>query len=466
LNGIVSKPGESDWFRFKAKPGQALDVNVFARRLRSPLDSVVEVFDDKGASVASNDDSAGPDSTVKFTADGDRDYFVRVKDHLGRGGADFVYRVEVTPQQPSLGLAIPQVARNDSQSRQYIAVPRGNRFATLISARRANFSGDLAFRVEGLPAGVALRADTMSSRVDAMPLVFEAAADAPVTGKLLDLAAAWTGSDAKGTVEGRYRNDLELVQGPNNTVYYGTRVERIVVAVTEEAPFKIRIAEPKVPLVQRGSMDLKIVAERAAGFDEPITLKMVWNPPGVSAASDVTIPKGETSAPIRLNASGDAQVRAWKIAVTGSASVKGGPLFVSSQLAPLEIAEPFLTAKIETSAVEPGRSTNVVCKLEHRVPFEGKAVVKLVGLPDKVSVPDREITKDDKEVVFKVAADPSCPTGSHKNLFCSVSIQQNGELVPHNVAQGGIVRIVPPKKSSSTNAPVAKVAAAKGADRK
>jgi hypothetical protein len=45
--------------------------------------------------------------------------------------------------------------------------------------------------------------------------------------------------------------------------------------VVEEVPFKVSIVEPKVPLVQNGEMNLQVVAERAEGFDEPITLKML-----------------------------------------------------------------------------------------------------------------------------------------------------------------------------------------------
>jgi hypothetical protein len=56
------------------------------------------------------------------------------------------------------------------------------------------------------------------------------------------------------------------------------------------------------------------------------------------------------------------------------------------------------------------------------------------------------ITKDDKEVIFKVTVDASCPTGSHRNLFCSVAVKQGGEIIPHTVGAGGIFRIVPPKK--------------------
>src|SRR6185503_6713566 len=247
LNGILTEKGQSDWFRFKAKKEQPLEVNVYARRLRSPLDSVIEVFDAKGSSVASNDDASGPDSSLKFTPDKDGDYFVKIRDHLNGGGKDYVYRIEIASPAPSLSLKTPDVARYDSQSRQCIVVPRGNRFATLLSVKRANVSGDISFKVDDLPEGVKLNADPMPSAVDSFPVVFEAASDAPVTGKLLDLAATTSGASA------HWRNDVELVQGPNNTVYYATRVDKLLVAVTEAAPFKLRIEQPKVPIVQGGS---------------------------------------------------------------------------------------------------------------------------------------------------------------------------------------------------------------------
>ena len=304
-----------------------------------------------------------------------------------------------------------------------------------------NFSGDLTFKILGLPEGVTLLADSMPSKVDAFPLLFEAASNAPVTGKLLELVASGTNG-----IAAVWHNDIELVQGGNNAAYSGTRVDKLLVAVTEAAPFQLRIVEPRVPLVQGGAMDLSIEADRQPGFDEPISLKLVWTPPGVTGQSDVTIPKGRNSVVYPLNAKADADTRAWQIAVQGSASVKGGPLFLSSQLAKIEIAPPYLTAKIETSACEPGKSTNVVVKLEQQLPFEGQATIKLLGLPEKVFVPEQQITKNDTQVVFRVTVDPTCPTGSQKNLFCSVAIRHDGGIVPHSIGAGGILRIVPAKK--------------------
>ena len=457
LNGVISHSGDEGWFRFRAAKGVALELSVYARRLGSPLDSVLEVFDAKGQSLAANDDAAGADSALKFTPPETTNYFVRIRDTLGQGGRDFAYRIEVTPVASHLGLKIPEVARNDTQSRQFIAVPRGNRFATLISAKRANFGGELVFGAEGLPTGVTLQADRMAANIDAMPLVFEAARDAPIGGRLLDLTATWTNAGNK--VTGKFHQDLELVQGPNNTTYYGTSVDRLCVAVTREAPFKLTIVEPKVPLVQAGSMRLEIAAEREHGFDEPIEVHMVWNPPGVSSQPEATIPKGATNVFYQLNAGGGAEVHSWKIAVLGHATVAGGQMFVSSQLADLEVAAPFLTGKIETLWVNPGKSGKLTVNLERAKAFEGKATIRLCGLPEKVTAPEQTITKDDPEVVFDLTVDPRCPAGSYRNLFCAVDVPQAGQMIPHTIAAGGILRVVPPKKEE------ARVAAAQGKGR-
>jgi len=446
LNGIVSKPGQENWFRFPAAKGLALEVSVYARRLRSPLDSVVEVLDAKGQSLAANDDAAGPDSSLRFTPPETANYFVRLRDTLGQGGPDFFYRVEVTPVKPALALKIPAVARNDSQSRQFIVVPRGNRFATLISARRADFGGELVFSLQGLPPGVTLQAERMAANIDAQPLVFEAAPDAPIAARLLDLTAVWTNGGSR--VTGSFRQDVELVPGPNNSTFYTTSVDQFCVAVTKEAPFKLRIVEPKVPLVQAGSMRLEIAAERWPGFDEPIEVQMLWNPPGVGSQSEATIPKGATNVFYQLNAAGDAETRTWKLAVLGHATVEGGALYVSSQLAPLEVAAPFLAGKIETLWLNPGNSGKLNVSLQNAKPFEGKAAIRLCGLPENVSAPEKQITKDDSEIAFDLTVDAKCPNGSYRNLFCAVDVKQNSQVIPHNIAFGGILRVMPPKKET------------------
>ncbi|HVV01744.1 MAG TPA: hypothetical protein VHH88_10315, partial [Verrucomicrobiae bacterium] len=455
LNGILSRAKQENWFSVPLRKRQPILFEVFARRLRSPLDSVIEVFDPTGKRLESNDDGAGPDSVLKFTPAETTNYLARISDSLGRGGPDFAYRIEVTETEPAITVKIPEVARNDTQSRQYIEVPRGNRFATLISARRLNFSGPLRFDLPGLPRGVKMLADEMSPGMDSMPLVFEADADAPLAGKLLTLTAA--GTNSHGEVTGHFRQDVELVQGPpNNAAYYDTSVDQLCVAVTKEAPFKLRIAEPRAPLVQSGTMRLEIIADRQKGFDEPIDLKMVWNPPGISSQSEATIPRGATNVFYQMNAAASAETRVWKIAVLGHAPVGDGPLYVSSQLADLEVAPAFLSGKIETAWVNPGATAKMTVHLRQERPFDGKAKIRLMGLPETVTAESMEISKDDTEVIFELKAKPECRVGSQRNLFCAMEIPDNGTIISQTMASGGILRIVPPKKTT------VKVAAAKG----
>jgi len=452
LNGIISKDGDVDWFRFTATKGQVIEVNVYARRLRSPLDPVVAVFDAKGSQLADNDDSVGADSYLRFTAPEAGEFLLRVSDHLKHGGSDFFYRVELTPVAPTLALKVPDVGRNNAQDRKSIVVPRGNRFAILVSADRQNFGGELAIQSPGLPDGMSVQCDHLPGNQTQLPLVFEAGADSPIAGKLCDLIG--TPVDPALKLTGGIRQDFVFSRGePNDSIYAQTMVDKIAAAVVAEVPFKIKIIEPKVPLVRDGTMDLKIIAERKAGFDEPITLRMIYNPPGVGSANEVVIPKGETNAFYHVNANGDAEIRTWKIAILAEAKVDGGTAWVSSQLAPLSIAEQFVRMKIEMAAAEPGQTAHVLCTLEQKVPFEGKAVCKLLGLPNAATTTDGAFTKDDKQIQFDVVTTTNTPVGNHKSLFCAVTIMKDGEPVQHSLGGGGILRIDPPKPAPAKETP-------------
>ncbi|HWN95596.1 MAG TPA: PPC domain-containing protein, partial [Methylomirabilota bacterium] len=460
FNGIISKTGDEDWFRFTAKKGQALDINVYARRLRSPLDSSIELRDSKGNRIDGNDDAGGPDSALKFNPPADGEYLLKIRDQFEQGGPEFAYRIEVAPQQPGVVMSIPQVARNDSQSRQFIAVPRGGRFATMMSAKRANFVGDLDYQLGNLPAGVKLIADTLPAKQELEPLVFEAASDAPISGRFVELTAVPT--DTGKSVQSSFQHNVEFISGPNNTYYYSTREEKLYVAVCESAPFSIRIEEPKAPLVAFGALELKIVAERR-GYDGPINVKMMWNPPGVGSLPDITIPKGSNSAVYQLNAKGDVELRKWKIAVLGSntsgernADRTGSATFVSSQLATLETAEPFVVGTVAPIIVSPGQEAKLVCKLDQRKPFEGKARVHVLGLPEKITASEAHIMSTDKEVVIKLTVDSTIALGSYRNFLCSADVVHNEQIIPHNLAAGAVIRVVPPKKGDATKKVAAK----------
>jgi hypothetical protein len=462
FNGVIEKDGDEDWFRFHAKKGETFEIRAYARAVRSPLDPVLYLYDAKGTLISSNDDAGGLDAAIRFNAGAEADYALKIRDHLHKGGPAFVYRIEFNAVKPSVYTHIPAYDREPrDQIRQWIVVPKGNKFATWIRVNRQGFSGAVDLSFPGLPEGIKVTCDPVIGDVDRAVAVFEAAPDAKIAGTLMEVVAKAT--DPATKVEGGFRQDVNLVYGPpNNTIYYGTRCDRLAVVVAEEAPFTLKLIEPKVPLVQNGSMNLKIVAQRKAGFDKPIELRLLWTPPGMGAQGTVTIPAGQSEALYPVNANGNAATKTWKIAFIGSAPGENGVVWISTQLAPLTVALPYVAMKIEMTSVEQGKETDILCKLEQLKPFEGKAKVGLYGLPPNVTAEpaEKEITKDDKEVHFHVKVAATSPAGQHKSLFGQVVVTENGEGMAHSVGAGGVLRIdtpPPPKK----DAPAAKAADAK-----
>lgn len=443
FNGIVERPGDVDVFRFSAEQGQTFELECFARRIRSGLDPVINVYKADGSGLAGNDDARGPDSYLRFQAPETGEYLVRVTDHLGRGAPDFVYRLEFQPLVPSLMLGIPRIDRY-SQTRQTLMIPRGNRYAVLLSANRVNFGGALEIETTELLPGVTMHAQPMADNLAVMPVVLEAAADAPLGGKLVEFTARHV--DPATGIRGHFVNDSDFVLGPpNNAVYYSGHVEKLAVAVVEEVPFKLEIVQPQVPIVHDGVMDLRIRVERRDGFAQPIVVEFPFRSPGIGAPSSITIPAEASEGVYTLNAAGNAQVGEWPMYVIGQAQVAAtaegeqpasgirrrtqGIAYVASQLATLRVAAPYVMAEVPRASGEQGQEIQVFGKFTFVEGFEGTATATLVGLPPNSTAEPLTIDPSKPELAFTVKTTAEVPVGKHKSPFIEIAYVLNGETV-------------------------------------
>ncbi|MBL8814653.1 MAG: PPC domain-containing protein [Planctomyces sp.] len=428
FNGVLQEPGDVDVFRFTAKAGQVFEVECLGRRIRSAIDPVVNLYKGNGEGITGNDDSRGPDSYFRFQVPADGEYLLRVTDHLGRGGPEFTYRVEFQDVKPSLTVGIPRVARY-SQSRQQVYVPRGGRFGTLVSAERLNFGGELTIDDMVLPPGIKIVAPPMRADQNVMPVVFEAAADAPNAGALVDFRMKTT--DPNLPLSGRFTNRADFViAGPGQSLYVWKDVERLPVAVVDELPFSIEIIQPKVPIVRDGLLNLRIIAKKKEGWDEEIQVQFPYRPPGIGANSAISIPKGQTEGLYQLNAAANATIGKWPVFALASANVNGAA-WASSQMAELEVAEPYIGITLKRASVEIGQATEVIAEVQVLKELKTPATVTLLGLPHKVTSEPLQITGETKELVFKVATGMESPEGTHKNVFCQVTVTENEEPIIH-----------------------------------
>lgn len=108
INGRIEKPGDIDWFKFKAKAGQRVVLDCAADRIDSKLRAVLEVHDANGKRLTANRGYAGIDPLIDFLVPADGTYFVKVFDLSFLGSSAHFYRLELDTK-PRVEFAVPCV---------------------------------------------------------------------------------------------------------------------------------------------------------------------------------------------------------------------------------------------------------------------------------------------------------------------------------------------------------------------
>jgi hypothetical protein len=179
----------------------------------------------------------------------------------------------------------------------------------------------------------------------------------------------------------------------------------------------------------------------------------------VASSGSISIAENQNEAIIPLTANGGAAIGTWKICVVGRSGNREDSIRCSTQLADLVISDQFYKFAFDKSAVEQGKETEVVVKVEKVQDFAGNAKVELVGLPANTATTPIEFNKDTKELVFKVTATPESRPGRYPSLICVTTFPVEGETVTHTLGTGEL-RIDAPLPPKPDAPPPAATAAA------
>jgi hypothetical protein len=459
LNGILAEPGQRDFYRITAKAHVRLDVRVIARELRSPLDSVLYIYDAAGHQMMVNDDQPpnNPDSDLRFDPPANGQYIVGIVDHLHRGGPEFVYRIEITKAEPSVwtSLAISQI--NKDAYFETVSVPRGNRFVAVVRIQRNDFDGPIRLTASDLPPGVTMSADPVPPGQNVAPVVFQADADAKLDGKLCQLQAE--SLDPKKPLTGGFQLDTNLVEFDQAPLHQ-VRTDRLAVAVTDPAPVTITVNDPKTPLLQDGTMDLHVHVDRQAGFKGPIKLEMPVTPRGLQPAR-LDIPPDQSDVTLSIGAEPNTPVGKIRVCLRAEFE-NSGRMTVASNFFTVDVKEPAIHMQLPNLRVAVGNSTTVTCQIVQNAPLSGSANVRLLGLPPGCTADDVSITSADRQAKFTIRADPTCRPGMQPGVFLRISFTQAGEPIVLNLGRGASIRITHAHLQSPGNAPLAAAAAKEG----
>jgi hypothetical protein len=290
INGKIGQKRDLDHFAFKAAKGQALRLELKARRfgtlLQSSLHGVLDVMDAKGKILATNDDTHGKEALLVFAPPADGDYVVRVRDLNSKGGDTAVYYLEIDFAQQDFTL------RSDPDKAM---IGPGSSTAWYVHVARANsFAGPVKIDIEGLPPGVTASPLTIGPTMTQGVIVLTAGPDAQIDAANVRVVGTGTIKTVSGKVE-----TIKRPVTVNQEIYLpgGGRgkfdVNLHSVAVTEPSDIlKVDVSTTKLELKPGDEVKLEVTLTRRADYDKGVSLDILLQhlntvfanpmPPGVT----------------------------------------------------------------------------------------------------------------------------------------------------------------------------------------
>ena len=399
INGYINSdkkagPTDEDYFRFRARKGQRLIIEVAAARLGSPLDSVVEVLDTQGHEVPRATIRCVNQTEVTLADRDSKSMGLRLLSFAGLHDNDYLMA----------GDELVQVARVPDQPDEDVSLKgfEGQRISMLDTSPQVHPLLEPVYKVKIEDPGAVFPPN-------GLPVFHLATRN--------DDGGPGFGSDSRlhfsAPRDGEYvlhLRDVRGLAGPD----FAYRL-----TVREETPDFTLTAQPENPNVPRGGrVPVEVKVNRTLGYDGPIAIEVKGLPKGIRA-DEATIPAGQGSTVVILAADVDAPLAApaAPFRIEGHAKINGREAVrVADQDMPLRVASvmppPDLVVSAEPKEItlEPGKTVTVTLHVERKNGFQGRVPSNVRNLPpgvevDNVGLNGVLVTEDQTTRTFTLRAD-------------------------------------------------------------
>jgi hypothetical protein len=395
VNGRIAAAGAENRYRFQARKGEQLVLEVNARRLGSDLDSFLEVLDAKG----------NPIERAVVRPEWETNVTLRDHDSAGRGiriaswtalhAGDYVMiggeilRVESLPLSPDADIVFEGFA--------------GQRIAYFDTSAEAHAIDSAVYKVRIHPPGTKLSPNGLP----VAHLYYRNDDGGPGYGSdsLLHFTAP---------ADGEYIVRIRDSQGLGGDSYaYRLSVRRA------RPDFRLTVAPRNPNIPQGGAVPVTVTAFRMDGFDGPIDIAITGLPDGVHATSGVIRP-GQVATTLTLSAGPDTKLAAAApLQVLGNAGALAHAANPEDHLKLISLMpKPDLVMTAETKEVtlEPGGTAEITVSIQRQGGFSGRVPVEVRNLPPHVRVLDVGlngvlITEDETRRSFTIEALPMAEPG-------------------------------------------------------
>jgi hypothetical protein len=392
INGRIETAKGEHYYRFHARAGQKMIVDVKARRLGSPLDSFLEVLDAQGKPIERAEARAvWQTSTTLFDA-GSSSSGIRIISWNALNVGDYVMtgneitRVAILPKGPDEDIRFDAID--------------GERLGYMDTTPESHSVDEPVYKVQISPPG------TRFSR-NGLPLAhlyYQNDDGGPGYGK--DSLVHFT-----APADGDYLVRIRDVRGMGGSDY------SYRLGIREPHPDFRLAADPSHPNVPAGgSIPISVEALRMDDFDGPIHVKVEGLPAGLHANEGVIAP-GQTGTTLLLSADDSAKLdSAVPLHVVGAAGKLTHRADADDKLALVSVmskADIQVSAGVKEVVLKPGGRAEIPVRVARQNGFRGRVPLDVRNLPPRVLIPDVGlngvlITENENERAVVLEALPNC----------------------------------------------------------
>jgi hypothetical protein len=410
VNGLLQQAGDVDRFIFAAKKDQTATFFGITRQQGSPTDLNFKILNKDGGQLAAAEDSGTNEGSLsyKFPADGDFVLFVEDLNH--RGGSEHAYRIAVTMTPPQFSLAASLDTFN---------IPAGGSVMATVTTVRTGYAGPIELSAINLPTGVTASKSVIGVGRNDTVMTLQAGPEfAP--GELYNIQIVGTAriGEAEVVVPAEIGG---VLKARNNAMRWSpSPLHKFIAASASPAPgFTWRMEPGAVVFGKDLSTKFKLIATRAAGFDEGVVVAVTppqnGLPVGVTLAVK-NVDKGQTEAEIVVTANNQAPLGEFTVGLTGTLK-QGDKTAVQGMAIRLNLTAP-MTMKLDPASGKIAKGGELLVKaiVERNPAFAGPVTVTLQNLPAGITAAPGTIAADQTTVEIKLAAAADAAAASVNNL--------------------------------------------------
>lgn len=263
VNGRFLTAKETDWFRFKARKGEAFTIRcqpVGETSLALPILTLLDAAGNPLAKASAAED-ADRRSEIDWKAPADGDYHLGLRDlqHGTRGGPEFLYRLTVRPAQPDFTLRLDVDHVN--------VVQGGKTEMDLIVRRTGGFREAIDLAATGLPDGIRLVPTRVAEGQTRVKLAVQALDDTRPQDAAVRISGTAT---IAGKAEERAVSVTSVGLGAP-----GVRSECTLHLTVQHKPVFRLTCNEAYQYAHRGTVyPYAMQVERLGGFTGPITIEL------------------------------------------------------------------------------------------------------------------------------------------------------------------------------------------------